>query len=250
MVTELNALTTSSPYTLVLFSKIRQQKVCFMMLVYFQVMFSFPLPPPPPPTFSLPLCCPVPKKSAQFSPRCVARNSLYGVFHHYTIRFCYMKFCMYLRLELFFNFFFFRFLNLNGPLQLGGVSTPNLLYPKLTVTSYKGCIRNVISQGKYYDLKTPSYRNGTKEGCPMVDQHCRRHQCDSRSKCVPSWTGYSCSCPFGFSGPTCSRSKFKLFYVVAVVLRICWILLPLVIQSEIVILSANRTQNPNHSLGC
>ena len=122
-----------------------------------------------------------------------------------------MKLSTYQRLELFFNIFFFRFLNLNGPLQLGGVSTRNLLYPKLTVTSYKGCIRNVISQGKYYDLKTPSYRNGTKKGCPMMDQHCRRHQCDSRSKCVPSWTGYSCSCPFGFSGPTCSRSKFKLF---------------------------------------
>lgn len=106
--------------------------------------------------------------------------------------------------------YFSRFLNLNGPLQLGGVSTVNLLYPKLSVTSYKGCIRNVISQGKYYDLKTPSHRNGTKEGCPMVDQHCRRHQCDSLSKCVPSWTGYSCSCPFGFSGPTCGRSKFKL----------------------------------------
>lgn len=106
-----------------------------------------------------------------------------------------------------FIIFFFRVLNLNSPLQLGGVSSTNLLYPKLSVTSYKGCIRNVISQGTYYDLKTPSHSNGTKEGCPMVDQHCRGHQCDSLSKCVPSWTGYSCSCPFGFSGPTCGQSK-------------------------------------------
>ncbi len=147
-------------------------------------------------------------KFVHFSPPCDARNSLYGVSLHYKNNFSYMKLSKCLRLKLFSTIF--RFLNLNGPLQLGGVSTPNLLYPKLTVTNYKGCIRNVISQGKYYDLKTPSYSNGTKEGCPMVDQHCRRHQCDSRSKCVPSWTGYSCSCPFGFSGPTCGRSKFKL----------------------------------------
>ena len=104
----------------------------------------------------------------------------------------------------------FRFLNLNGPLQLGGVSTTNLLYPKLTVANYEGCIRNVINQGRYYDLKTPIHRNGTKEGCPMVDQHCRNHQCDARSKCVPSWTGYSCHCHFGFTGSTCGRSKFRI----------------------------------------
>lgn len=104
----------------------------------------------------------------------------------------------------------FRFLNLNGPLQLGGVSTTNLLYPNLTVTNYEGCIRNVINQGRYYDLKTPIHRNGTKEGCPMVDQHCRSHQCDALSKCVPSWTGYSCHCPFGFTGSTCGKSKFRI----------------------------------------
>lgn len=109
-----------------------------------------------------------------------------------------------------FELLFFRFLNLNGPLQLGGVSTTNLLYPELTVTSYKGCLRNVISQGRHYDLKTPVHRNGTKEGCPMVDQHCKNHQCDSLSKCVPSWTGYSCSCPFGLTGDTCGRSKFNI----------------------------------------
>ena len=106
-------------------------------------------------------------------------------------------------------FYFFRFLNLNNPLQLGGVSTANLLYPKLSVTSYKGCIRNVVSQGTYYDLKTPSHSNGTKEGCPILDQNCRSHDCDSLSKCVPSWTGFSCSCPFGFFGSTCGQSKSK-----------------------------------------
>ena len=123
---------------------------------------------------------------------------------------------------------FFRFLNLNSPLQLGGVSTANLVYPKLSVTSYKGCIRNVISQGTYYDLKTPSHSNGTKEGCPMVDQNCRRHQCDSLSKCVPSWTGYSCSCPFGFWGPTCGQrkseaSRFESSHVVKAKPIVSWL---------------------------
>ena len=100
-----------------------------------------------------------------------------------------------------------RMLNLNGPLQLGGTSNKQLRYPELTTTSYKGCIRNVISQGKYYDLKNPSLKNGTKEMCPMMDQHCQQHQCHRRATCVPSWTGYTCSCPFGRAGRTCGQSK-------------------------------------------
>lgn len=59
----------------------------------------------------------------------------------------------------------------------------------------------------------------------MVDQNCRRHQCDSLSKCVPSWTGYSCSCPFGFWGPTCGQrkseaSRFERSHVV-IVMCVC-----------------------------
>ena len=104
----------------------------------------------------------------------------------------------------------FRFLNLNGPIQLGGVSTVNLPYPKLTVTDFTGCIRNFITNDKYYDLKNPSNRNGSKEGCPIVEQNCVGHQCHAHAKCVPSWTGYSCSCPFGSFGPMCGQRMFYL----------------------------------------
>ena len=109
-----------------------------------------------------------------------------------------------------FFLFLFRMMNLNNPLQIGGVSTTNLLYPKLTITSYKGCIRNVMSQGKYYDLKNPSYMKGTVEECPMIDQHCKRHDCDPRATCVPSWSGHSCSCPLGLTGLTCGKSEWSL----------------------------------------
>ncbi|XP_068725251.1 protocadherin-like protein isoform X1 [Montipora capricornis] len=106
----------------------------------------------------------------------------------------------------------YTMMNLNNPLQIGGVSTTNLSYPELIITSYKGCIRNVMSQGKYYDLKNPSYTKGTVEECPMIDQHCKRHDCDPRATCVPSWSGHWCSCPLGLTGLTCGKKTVARSY--------------------------------------
>lgn len=104
-----------------------------------------------------------------------------------------------------------RFLNVNGPLQLGGISKRDLMYPSLNNKDYTGCIRNVINDGVLYDLSNPSESEGSKEGCPVMDKHCEQASC-SDGACVSSWTGYKCECPMGKHGDTCRKRKFCISF--------------------------------------
>lgn len=103
---------------------------------------------------------------------------------------------------------FYRFLNIKDPLQLGGISTRDMMYPELRTKDYTGCIRNVINEGTLYDLKSPSKQKGSKEGCPVMDYHCTYSSCDPKSTCVGSWSGYSCECAAGRRGTKCRDSKY------------------------------------------
>ena len=100
-------------------------------------------------------------------------------------------------------------LNPPGPVHLGGISNRELMYPQnLKVKDFNGCIRNVVNDGTLYDLKSPSDKKGSAEGCRAMDKHCLpQSPCYGRAKCVPSWTGYSCLCPMGFRGDTCREGK-------------------------------------------
>ena len=78
-------------------------------------------------------------------------------------------------------------------------------HPRLLTKDFAGCIRHVTNDQTMYDLESPSNANGSKRGCPVMDQHCVAHTCSAPSKCVPSWSGHACLCPLGFAGSTCEQ---------------------------------------------
>ncbi|XP_048576726.1 protocadherin-like protein isoform X2 [Nematostella vectensis] len=105
-----------------------------------------------------------------------------------------------------------KFLNLNDPLQLGGIASRDLLFPDLRFHDFNGCIRNLINEGRLYDLKSPSRQNNTREGCATMDQHCNPNPCHEQATCIGSLNGHVCECNMGRHGDTCKHTTQPISY--------------------------------------
>ncbi|TTA40571.1 Neural-cadherin [Bagarius yarrelli] len=101
-----------------------------------------------------------------------------------------------------------RFLNLNQPLQLGGVKG---MYP-LPHTHYKGfvgCIRNLVVDTQVYDLSSAAESMNSAAGCSLTDGVCMTTggpSCGLRGKCLGEWGSFSCDCHPGYSGHKCDMA--------------------------------------------
>ncbi|XP_033125265.1 neural-cadherin-like [Anneissia japonica] len=116
-----------------------------------------------------------------------------------------------------------KLLNLNTPLQIGGVDTESpWVYDHLdsTPSGFDGCVRNLIQDGKLYDLSDnnvgTSFYN-SQQGCPRTDENCidntdgtslcKNGICDADTKtgvciCYPGYTGDKCdqeTTPYDFA---------------------------------------------------
>ncbi|GAA6100641.1 neural-cadherin, partial [Tachysurus ichikawai] len=103
-----------------------------------------------------------------------------------------------------------RFLNLNQPLQLGGVKDT---YPlRHTNTHYKGfvgCIRNLVVDTQVYDLSSAAESMNSAPGCSLTDGVCMTMggpSCGLRGKCLGEWGSFSCDCHPGYSGHKCDNA--------------------------------------------
>ncbi|XP_071958459.1 neural-cadherin-like [Antedon mediterranea] len=107
-----------------------------------------------------------------------------------------------------------RLLNVNTPLQLGGRATSGWDYSSVTFsnTGFDGCIRNLIQDGKLYDLSDnnvgASFKN-SQEGCPRTDENCIDNQ-DGSEKCVNGVCDANintavCICYPGYTGVRCNE---------------------------------------------
>uniref|UniRef100_A0A3P8XWP9 Uncharacterized protein n=1 Tax=Esox lucius TaxID=8010 RepID=A0A3P8XWP9_ESOLU len=99
-----------------------------------------------------------------------------------------------------------RFLNVNQPLQLGGVKDTS------TYRHYKaftGCLRNLVVDSQVYDLGSPGESVDSAPGCGLTDGVCVTAggpSCGVHGTCLGEWGSFSCDCHPGFSGHRCDRA--------------------------------------------
>jgi hypothetical protein len=115
---------------------------------------------------------------------------------------------------------FNEYLNVNTPLQLGGMLTEevneNFYWSKTPGRSgFVGCIRNLIHNSVMYDLGSPGSALNSMPGCAPADDACAANSITrncGQGSCVGSYNTARCSCRPGWTGASCtSRTVSKMF---------------------------------------
>ncbi|XP_045488378.1 protocadherin-like wing polarity protein stan isoform X3 [Pieris rapae] len=103
------------------------------------------------------------------------------------------------------SFFIPRFLDLTGPLQIGGL--PNIPSSfQVKNKDYVGCISDLYIDHKFIDLNSYVADNGTLAGCPEKRSQCSSAPCYNDAECQDLWDTFLCKCPEGFTGKDCAES--------------------------------------------
>uniref|UniRef100_A0A336MVD4 CSON001872 protein n=1 Tax=Culicoides sonorensis TaxID=179676 RepID=A0A336MVD4_CULSO len=98
-----------------------------------------------------------------------------------------------------------RFLDLTGPLQIGGL--PRIpAHFQIQSQDYVGCISDLQIDQKLVDLNTYVADNGTIAGCPQKNSACDSDPCYNGGSCIEGFGVYRCECPEGFSGNSCQEA--------------------------------------------
>lgn len=113
---------------------------------------------------------------------------------------------------------FNEFLNVNGPLQLGGVKHSPLKGYNWTAHSqvgFNGCIKNVIHNSVMYDLGQPGDSRDSTSGCPPAEEHCYPQKINKfclHGTCVGNYSSARCVCFPGYHGERCDiKTQEKMF---------------------------------------
>ncbi|XP_063987386.1 protocadherin-like wing polarity protein stan [Diachasmimorpha longicaudata] len=101
-----------------------------------------------------------------------------------------------------------RFLDLTGPMQLGGLPAIPSDF-QVHNKDFVGCIRDVYVDHKFLDLNSFVADNGTSLGCPEKKAFCDSMPCHNGGICREVWSGFICECEEGFAGPQCSDEVGK-----------------------------------------
>nr|CAD7592898.1 unnamed protein product [Timema genevievae] len=96
-----------------------------------------------------------------------------------------------------------RFLDLTGPLQIGGLPSLPTSF-QVHSKDFIGCISDLYIDNKFIDLNSYVADNGTISGCPEKKAFCLSSPCNHGAKCVEGWGTYLCECNEGWSGKNCS----------------------------------------------
>lgn len=99
----------------------------------------------------------------------------------------------------------YRFLDLTGPLQIGGLPRIPAHFP-VQNHDFIGCISDLRIDDKYIDLNMYVADNGTISGCPQKSKHCLSDPCFNGGVCKDGWSTFTCECPEGYAGNTCEES--------------------------------------------
>lgn len=117
---------------------------------------------------------------------------------------------------------FSEFLNLNAPLQLGGVfhrDIEQFFSPwwrhKHTRERFKGCIRNLVHNSRTYDLGSPGGAVDSVSGCTVSEEKCQANSLDNmceHGQCLGDYKTAFCSCDPGWTGSRCeTETQVKMF---------------------------------------
>ncbi|KAJ8975858.1 hypothetical protein NQ317_015895 [Molorchus minor] len=97
-----------------------------------------------------------------------------------------------------------RFLDLTGPLQLGGVPSVSNAF-QIENFHYEGCISELEVDYKIIDLNSYLVAQKKRSFCNSIP-------CKNGGKCTEGWAMYKCTCPQGFGGRDCGETINKPWY--------------------------------------
>lgn len=97
-----------------------------------------------------------------------------------------------------------RFLDLTGPLQLGGLPSIPSSFP-IGNKDFVGCISDLHVDHEFIDLNSFVADNGTAVGCPEKMAFCASSPCRNNGRCREIWSTFVCDCEEGFAGPQCTE---------------------------------------------
>ncbi|XP_055850573.1 protocadherin-like wing polarity protein stan isoform X3 [Episyrphus balteatus] len=97
-----------------------------------------------------------------------------------------------------------RFLDLTGPLQIGGLPRIPAHFP-VENQDFVGCISDLRVDDRFIDLNSYVADNGTISGCPQKAPLCSSDPCFNGGICKEGWNTYTCECPEGYAGNTCQE---------------------------------------------
>ncbi|XP_046394946.1 protocadherin-like wing polarity protein stan isoform X2 [Ischnura elegans] len=99
-----------------------------------------------------------------------------------------------------------RFLDLTGPLQLGGLPSLPATNFQVQNKDFVGCIADLYIDHQFIDLNGFVADNGTLAGCPDKKAFCSSNPCKNGATCRDAWRSYECTCVEGWSGKDCSEA--------------------------------------------
>lgn len=117
---------------------------------------------------------------------------------------------------------FNEFLNVNAPLQLGGVKSQNEPLEvyfswryQHTQVGFSGCIKNFIHNSVMYDLGSPGSYSNSLPGCQAADDSCRSNTITRKcynGHCLGTYNNARCICKPGWHGGRCDKeTQSKMF---------------------------------------
>jgi cadherin EGF LAG seven-pass G-type receptor 1 len=99
-----------------------------------------------------------------------------------------------------------RFLDLTGPLQVGGL--PRIpAHFQVKSKDYVGCISDLEIDHRLVDMNSYVADNGTISGCPEKRSTCTTNSpCFNGATCEDGWNSFKCKCRDNYTGNVCQES--------------------------------------------
>ncbi|OQV23975.1 Protocadherin-like wing polarity protein stan [Hypsibius exemplaris] len=106
-----------------------------------------------------------------------------------------------------------RFLDLTGPLYVGGLPEQQPFDRRLTTRFFDGCVRDLRVDERMLDMNGYIEEHSTSAGCQPKEDHCLDGSCLNGGTCSGGWGKRQCKCLPGYSGHDCSKESKDEFHL-------------------------------------